>query len=275
MTPIFSAEPWLKFTGFAAMNASALPRSDCGPKSMAGLLQEPKSRAAARARILVAEVEEMAALQAVSCVSHCDSPPERVPALAALAHWLCWTEQERWRAAPLLTNVEPSVEKGRSEPEVKMTGGAEMPPRAPVKVCTLEPDAADPLLGAAPVGEAEQTEAGVAAAGVLDGGVDAAMAATLETLDGGGIVIIIVTVTAAGQEPDEAGVATTATGVGLAAAGVAAALLEAGVAADIPATAELISAGVASSTRRFWVKIQPIGSLVVSQLFPLPVVSAS
>ena len=242
---------------------------------MAGLLQEPKSRAAARARTLVAELDEMAALQAVSCVSHCDSPPERVPELAALAHWLCWTEQERWRAAPLLTNVEPSVEKGRSEPEVKMTGGAEMPPRAPVKVCTLEPDAADPLLGAAPVGEAEQTEAGVAAAGVLDGGVDAAMAATLETLDGGGIVIIIVTVTAAGQEPDEAGVATTATGVGLAAAGVAAALLEAGVAADIPATAELISAGVASSTRRFWVKIQPIGSLVVSQLFPLPVVSAS
>jgi hypothetical protein len=240
---------------------------------MAGLLQEPKSRAVAR-RTLVA-VEEMAALQAVSCVSHCDSPPERVPALAALAHWLCWTEQERWRAAPLLTKVEPSVEKGRSEPEVKMTGGAEMPPRAPVKVCTLDPDAADPLLGAAPVGEAEQTEAGVAAAGVLDGGVDAAMAATLDTLDGGVIVIIIVTVTAAGQEPEEAGVATTATGVGLAAAGGGAAPLEVGVAADIPATAELISAGVASSTRRFWVKIQPIGSLVVSQLFPLPVVSAS
>ena len=159
---------------------------------------------------------------------------------------------------------------------MKMTGGAEMPPRAPVKVCTLEPDAADPLLlAAAPVGEAEQTEAGVLAGGVLDAGVDAATAATLDTLDGGVIVIIIVTVTAAGQEPDEAGVATTATGVGLAAAGDAAAPLEVGVAADIPATAELISAGVASSTRRFWVKIQPIGSFWVSQVLPLPVLSAS
>ena len=94
MTPMFSAEPWLKFTGSAAMNASALPRSDWGPKSMAGLLQEPKSRDAARARTLVEE-EEMAALQAVCCVSHCASPPDRVPELAALAHWLCWTEQER------------------------------------------------------------------------------------------------------------------------------------------------------------------------------------
>jgi hypothetical protein len=40
-----------------------------------------------------------------------------------------------------LTKVEPSVEKGRS-PEVSMTGGAPIPPRAPVKAWTFVPEAA-------------------------------------------------------------------------------------------------------------------------------------
>ena len=46
--------------------------------------------------------------------------------------------------------------------------------------------------------------------------------------------------------------------------------------AAIPATAAVISAAVASSIKRFWLKIQPpSGSLVVSQVFPLPVLSSS
>jgi hypothetical protein len=40
-----------------------------------------------------------------------------------------------------LTKVEPSVEKGRS-PEVSMTGGAPIPPRAPAKVWTFVPEVA-------------------------------------------------------------------------------------------------------------------------------------
>ena len=40
-----------------------------------------------------------------------------------------------------MTKVEPSVEKGRS-PEVSMTGGAPIPPRAPVKAWTFVPEAA-------------------------------------------------------------------------------------------------------------------------------------
>ena len=35
----------------------------------------------------------------------------------------------------------PSLEKGWALPAVKMTGGAEIPPREPVKVCTLVPEA--------------------------------------------------------------------------------------------------------------------------------------
>lgn len=46
--------------------------------------------------------------------------------------------------------------------------------------------------------------------------------------------------------------------------------------AAIPATAAEISDAVASSTKRFWLKMQPpSGSLVVSQEFPLPVSSSS
>ena len=44
-------------------------------------------------------------------------------------------------AAAALTKVEPSVEKGRF-PEVLMTGGAPIPPRAPGKVWMLVPEAA-------------------------------------------------------------------------------------------------------------------------------------
>ena len=40
-----------------------------------------------------------------------------------------------------MTKVEPSVEKGRS-PEVSMTGGAPIPPRAPAKVWMFVPEAA-------------------------------------------------------------------------------------------------------------------------------------
>jgi hypothetical protein len=49
-----------------------------------------------------------------------------------------------------LTKVEPSVEKGRS-PEVSMTGGAPIPPRAPVKVWTFVPEAAVAVATAAAV----------------------------------------------------------------------------------------------------------------------------
>jgi hypothetical protein len=47
------------------------------------------------------------------------------------------------------------------------------------------------------------------------------------------------------------------------------------VAAPDPAAAAEISAAVASSTRRFWVKMHPSGSSVVSHVLPLPVLSAS
>jgi hypothetical protein len=47
------------------------------------------------------------------------------------------------------------------------------------------------------------------------------------------------------------------------------------LAAGIFATAAVISAAVASSTRRFCEKMQPSGSLMVSQVLPLPVVSVS
>jgi hypothetical protein len=46
--------------------------------------------------------------------------------------------------------------------------------------------------------------------------------------------------------------------------------------ATIPATAAVISAAVASSTKRFWLKMHPpSGSLVVSQVLPFPVSSSS
>lgn len=46
--------------------------------------------------------------------------------------------------------------------------------------------------------------------------------------------------------------------------------------ATIPATAAVISAAVASSTKRFWLKIQPpSGSFVVSQVLPFPVSSST
>ena len=49
-----------------------------------------------------------------------------------------------------MTKVEPSVEKGRS-PEVSMTGGAPIPPRAPAKVWTFVPEAGVAVATAAAV----------------------------------------------------------------------------------------------------------------------------
>jgi hypothetical protein len=49
-----------------------------------------------------------------------------------------------------LTKVEPSVEKGRS-PEVSMTGGAPIPPRAPAKAWMFVPEAAVAVATAAAV----------------------------------------------------------------------------------------------------------------------------
>ena len=49
-----------------------------------------------------------------------------------------------------MTKVEPSVEKGRS-PEVSMTGGAPIPPRAPAKFWTFVPEAAVAVATAAAV----------------------------------------------------------------------------------------------------------------------------
>jgi len=45
--------------------------------------------------------------------------------------------------------------------------------------------------------------------------------------------------------------------------------------AETPETAAVISAAVASSTSRFWEKIQPSTSSTVSQVFPFPVLSLS
>lgn len=272
ITPIFSAEPWLKSAWFAAMNASSPGRSLWIPKSIAGFEQEPKSRAARF--VIIFLVVPMRALQAASCVSHWASPPARVPALAASAQRLCCTEQERWIAAPLFTSVVPSTAKGRAAPAVKITGGAGMPPRAPVKVWTLSPEAGAAEEPAAEATEEEEEEHTVATLEAAAAAV-VAIAATLEmgiTLDAA-MVIITVTVTGAGQEVTAATeVATSATDEAAAVVSVvpadeAAATLEAAT----PATAELISAAVASSTRRFSVSMQPIGSSVVSQELPLAV----
>lgn len=92
--------------------------------------------------------DEAAALQAASCVSQSATDALMEPEFAALAQALCWTceglgsayqnhcngltEQDRWRAAPMLTNVSPLTEKGLS-PEDDSTGGGG-PPKDPVKV---------------------------------------------------------------------------------------------------------------------------------------------
>ena len=80
-----------------------------------------------------------------------------------------------------MTKVEPSVEKGRS-PEVSLTGGAPIPPKAPVKVWTFVPEAAAVAVATAAavvVASAPTAEtawhASVAAASVADAATTAAL----------------------------------------------------------------------------------------------------
>lgn len=151
----------------------------------------------------------------------------------------------------MLTKVLPFTVNGRSPAEL-MTGGGG-PPRSPVKVWTLSIkrqylffkcfilralDNLPPVVGVA----------ASVAAGVLAGA---------DT----------VTVTGAGQEsPDAVSVV-----VGAAAAVGAALDADAALPDEIPATAAVISSAVASSTKRFCVKIQPSTSSATSQVFPAPV----
>ena len=157
-------------------------------------------------------------MHAVSCSSHCATPPASAPELAALAQALCWMAQERWRAAPALTNVAPLTEKGRSEAE-DVTGGG-TPPREPVNVWTLVPVAVE-----APV----VAFANGAAPPAVFPGLVAVLTPVLPPL------------------------------------------LAVFTAVATPATAASISSAVASSTSRFWVKIQPGSSSRVSHVFPLAV----
>lgn len=105
ITLIALAEPWLKSVWSTAAKASALARSLWGPNAMAGLLQEPKSRAARRS--LRNFLAALAALHCVSgkdgqldtgrrdndmnvpCASQSDTEKLPEPELAALAHALC------------------------------------------------------------------------------------------------------------------------------------------------------------------------------------------
>ena len=75
-------------------------------------------------------------------------------ALAALAHLLCWTSHERTRAFWSEEKVAlPSTAKGCAPEPVLVTAGGVTPPREPVKVWRLPPDAA-PELDAAEVAAA-------------------------------------------------------------------------------------------------------------------------
>jgi hypothetical protein len=148
MTPMFRAEPWLNCARSAGRKEFWVRPSKPAPKTIAGSVQVPKLNVARFAT-------PPATLQAFNCASHCPTPPASAPELAASAQLLCWTEHERWIAAPLLISVVPSTAKGRPAPAVKMTGGAG-PPRVPVKVWTLIP------------------EVGLAAAGVAVAAVSAA-----------------------------------------------------------------------------------------------------
>ncbi len=73
-----------------------------------------------------------AALQAASWALQSVTEEAIAPELAALLHAVFWTEQLRWRAAALLTNVAPSTANGRV-PVLSTTAGA-APPRVPVNV---------------------------------------------------------------------------------------------------------------------------------------------
>ena len=90
-----------------------------------------------------------------------------------------------------MTKVEPSVEKGRS-PEVSMTGGAPIPPRAPAKVWTFVPEvavaaeavaaaaatAAAAVVAPAPIPVETARHAPVAAAAVADAVTTGALVVT-------------------------------------------------------------------------------------------------
>ncbi len=150
MTLMLRAEPWSKSAWSTASNESSLRPSKPAPNLIAGAPHEPKSRAARRILRLMARLAAPeAALQASSCASHCWTPPESWPLLAAAAQALCWTAHERCRAAPSLTKVEPSTEKGRSALAADETTGGGAPPRAPVKVWTFAP-AAEAAVAEAP-----------------------------------------------------------------------------------------------------------------------------
>ena len=86
ITPIFNALPWLNSLSSAGSKESSLRPSRPAAKMIAGLVQDPKSRAA---RAFLAEA---AALQAASWVLQSPTvSPERLPELTALAHALFWT----------------------------------------------------------------------------------------------------------------------------------------------------------------------------------------
>ena len=199
---------------------------------MLGSPQLPKSNARLR---FFWGVDVAAALHAVSCSSHCPTPPDRVPELAALAQALCWIAQERWRAAPALMNVAPLTEKGRAEAE-EVTGGG-VPPREPVNVWTLVlvAVAVEALieLGDTPEDAGEVQSEGLSVVVFVDG-------ATPSAVFSGRVAVlapVLVVVTAVA----------------------------------IPATAASISSAVASSTSSFWVKMHPGSSSRVSHVFPLAV----
>lgn len=153
ITPMLSADPWLKSFWFAAIKAAVLRPSMPLPNTMLASEQLPRSRAARSATRDVATrrrasrrrrfLRLLAAWHAVFCWSHCPTPPESWPAFAAFAHALCWTSHERPRAALTPTNVSPLTEKGRS-PAEEMTGGG-APPSVPVNFWTFVPVAAVPL----------------------------------------------------------------------------------------------------------------------------------
>ena len=231
---------------------------------MVGSVQVPKSRA--RLFLLFVgegegeEEEEDAAVHAVSCSSHCPTPPAKEPEFPASAHALCWIAQERWRAAPGFRNVAPLTENGRSEAE-EVTGGGG-PPREPVKVWMLL--------------AALNEEVGVVAVseGDAEPEPDAGEAVEVEALAKGAFASAALMVAIAVLRPvlaeTAAEVPFPAVVVEFAIAPSAAPGTELAGAAT-PATAASISAAVASSTSKFWVKIHPGSSSIVSQLLPLAV----
>jgi len=160
----------------------------------------------------------------VSCASQSETlnaPPE----LAAFAQALCWTSQLRPMAAAELMNWELSVMK----PSPPGTTGGGRPPRAPVKVWTLPPEAAAAGAAEAAAGAAEATagasEAAAGASETAAGAADAAAAAPVSAEASA----VTVTVAAGGQSA--AASEATAGGADAAAGGAEAAAADAAQAA--------------------------------------------